>query len=242
MRSILLATLLLTTPLHAANDSAELKRITNELLAAIAPGNVAVWQKYAHDRLIYSTEANEVFTKAKLLEELKPLPKGPVGHIEVGDDWKVEVHGNVAVTTNSASERLEYHGQLLESQFRITDTWIKTKDGWRLIASQVLAVLVDPPAIALPREAVCAYNGTYRLTDEILTTLACTDDGLLRSERTGRPAVTQKAEVLDVFFTPGQPRTRRIFLRNERGEITGFADRREGHDIVWHKVIGVRRP
>jgi hypothetical protein len=93
-------------------------------------------------------------------------------------------------------------------------------------------VQVDPPAITLPRETLCAYNGTYRLTEEITTTVTCTDEGL-RSERTGRKPVVLKPEVLDVFFEPGQPRTRRIFLRNERGEITEFADRREGHDIVW---------
>lgn len=176
-----------------------------------------------------------MLTKKQLLAELKPLPKGLIGHLEVGDDWKVEVHGDVAVTTNSANERLDYHGQVLQSRFRMTDTWLKTKDGWRLIATQVLAVLVDPPSVALQRETLCAYNGTYRLTDEITTTVACTNDGL-RSERSGRPAVTQKAEVRDVFFTPGQPRTRRIFLRDANGEITGFADRREGHDIVWKKV------
>ncbi len=212
---------------------AELKRMTNELLDAIAPGEVAVWQKYTHERFFYSTEANQVLTKAQLLEELKPLPKGLIGNLEVGS-FKMELHGNVAVTTYVADERLDYHGQVLNSQFRTTDTWLKTEAGWRLIASQVLAVLVDPPAISLPRETLCGYNGTYRLTSEITTKITCTDGGL-SSERTGRKAVTQKPEVLDVFFEPGQPRTRRVFLRNAKGEITGFADRREGHDIVWTK-------
>src|SRR5687768_8832519 len=123
MRSItaclIFGLLLAAAPAGAATApkdvEAELKRITNELLAAIAPGDVAVWKKYAHDRLIYSTEANEVLTKAKLLEDLRPLPKGLVGHLEVGKDFKVELHGNVAVATNAADERLEYHGQSIKS-------------------------------------------------------------------------------------------------------------------------------
>ena len=213
---------------------AELKKITNEMLAAIAPGDAAVWKKYTHDRFLYVTEANEVLTKAQLLEQLKPLPKGLVGNLEVGE-MQVELHGNVAISTYVANERLDYHGQIIKNQFRTTDTWLETKDGWRLLASQVLAILYDPPAVTLTRDTLCAYNGTYRLTDEIRTVITCTDDGL-QSTRSDRKPVLQKAEVRDVFFTPGQPRTRRIFLRNERGEITGFADRREGLDIIWTKV------
>jgi hypothetical protein len=233
---VLTVALALAFPLVAQSPvEAELKRITNELLDAIAPGDVAVWKKYTHEQLVYSTEANEVLTKAQLIEQLKPLPKGLVGDLEVGE-FKVALHGNVAVATYVADEKLDYFGQMIESQFRTTDTWLKTEEGWRLIATQVLAILADPPSIALSRETLCGYNGTYRLTKDIATTLTCTDDGL-RSERTDRKPVVQKAEVRDVFFTPGQPRTRRVFLRNERGEITGFADRREGHDIVWKKVV-----
>ena len=147
----------------------------------------------------------------------------------------MELHGGVAVTTYIADERLDYHGQVIESRFRTTDTWLKTKDGWRLIASQMLAVLEDPPAIALPRETLCGYDGTYRLTPEIETVVTCTEDGL-SSKRTGRDAVAMKAEVRDVFFQPGQPRTRRIFLRDESGAITAFVDRREGLDIRWVKL------
>lgn len=224
----------LAEPPEASKVEAELKRMTNELLDAVAPGDVDVWKRYAHERLIYVSEANEQLTKAQLLDELKPLPKGLVGNLEVGA-FKVAVHGNVAVTTYVADERLDYHGQVIESQFRTTDAWLKTDAGWRLISSQVLAVLKDPPTIALPRETLCGYNGTYRLTPEIVTKVTCGDDGI-SSERTGRKAVTMKAEVRDVFFQAGQPRTRRIFLRDESDAVTGFVDRREGIDIRWVKV------
>lgn len=42
-----------------------------------------------------------------------------------------------------------------------------------------------------------------------------------------------QVEVRDVLFVPGQPRIRKIFQRNEKGKITGFADRRESWDLVW---------
>jgi hypothetical protein len=44
-----------------------------------------------------------------------------------------------------------------------------------------------------------------------------------------------RPELLDVFFEPGEPRTRRIFVRNAQGQITGFVDRREARDILWRR-------
>ncbi|HEX2061205.1 MAG TPA: nuclear transport factor 2 family protein [Thermoanaerobaculia bacterium] len=236
MRLLTLAVLLLLTLSATAAETveAELERMTNELLDAIAPGDVAVWKRYAHDRLVFVTEDNRVLTKAALLEEMKPLPKGLVGKLEVSS-FQAEVHGNVAVTTYIADEWLDYYGQIIENDFRISDTWLKTGAGWRLIASQILAVLFDPPSIALPRETLCEYNGTYRLTPEIVTKIACTDGGL-SAERTGRRPVTMKAEVRDVFFEPGRPRSRRIFLRDEKGAVIAFVDRREGLDVRWTRV------
>ena len=229
---------LATTPALAQGEQskteADLKRMTTELLDAIAPGNVKVWSGYTHDRLIFVTENNEVMSKKQLLDDLKPLPKGLVGNLKV-TGFKAQVHGGFAVTTYIADEHLDYHGQILENDFRISDVWMRTGDGWRLISSHVNAVLEDPPAIALPRAALCALNGTYRLTPDIVTKVTCTDEGL-SSERTGRKAVIMRPEVADVFFQPGQPRTRRIFQRDGRGTVTGFVDRREGLDVRWTKM------
>lgn len=93
-------------------------------------------------------------------------------------------------------------------------------------------MLKDPPAAPLTRDQLCAYQGTYALTGDITGTVRCSGDSLL-FERAGRPPVTYRPEVLDVFFAPGQPRTRRIFRRDAGGQVTGFVDRREGEDVRW---------
>jgi hypothetical protein len=43
-------------------------------------------------------------------------------------------------------------------------------------------------------------------------------------------------EAGDVFFTPGRPRTGRIFTHAPDGHVVGFADRREGTDLVWTRL------
>jgi hypothetical protein len=118
----------------------------------------------------------------------------------------------------------------------MTDTWIRTTEGWRLAASQVLAVLDDPPAAPFDDAPTCAYAGVFALTSDITTTIRCNPQGLV-GERADRAPVQFRRESGDVFFAPGQPRTRRIFRRDAGGRVIAFADRREGHDIVWQRKL-----
>lgn len=219
---------------HEPSIEAELRRITQELMDALAPGDVEIWRRYLHDDAVYLDENGVVYDKASLLRELEPLPAGLVGRIEV-DRFKLTLHGDTAVVAAEIQEYLDYHGQQLRTRFRFLDTWLRARDGWRLIARHTAAVLKDPPAIQLPLEELCAHAGVYQLTPSITTTVRCTPDGLI-SERTGRPAATYLPELGGVFFIPGQPRTRRIFERDAQGRVVGFVDRREGEDVRWPRI------
>ena len=227
------ATVLLALPLFADVES-DLRRLTQEQLDAIAPGHVEVWRRNLHENFTHVDENNVVRGKEEILEELTPLPKGLVGKLQIAK-FQVKVTGAVAIATHEDLEHLDYHGQMLVSRWRSTDTWLKTPGGWKLLAQHTMALLEDPPSIRLTEEQLCAYAGTYRLTAEITETIRCAD-GKLLGTRTGRSEVEYRAEVADVFFAPGRPRTRRIFLRDAKGAITGFADRREGIDVRWTKV------
>ncbi|HEU4888594.1 MAG TPA: nuclear transport factor 2 family protein [Thermoanaerobaculia bacterium] len=237
MKALLASILLLFAAFAAASPAsveAELRRLTQENLDAIAPGKVEVWRRNLHDKVTHVDENGVVRNKTELLAEFNPLPKGLIGRLEIAK-FQVAIEGNVAVATHEDLEHLEYHGQMIVSRWRSTDTWVKTAGGWKLIAEQTMAILEDPPAIKLAAEQLCSYAGTYRLTAEITETLRCAD-GKLMGQRTGRPEVAYEAEVAEVFFARGKPRTRRIFVRDEQGAITGFVDRREGIDVRWTKV------
>lgn len=55
------------------------------------------------------------------------------------------------------------------------------------------------------------------------------------AERTGRKPERLQAEVADYFFVAGDPRIRKVFLRDPNGQITGFVERRESWDILWRR-------
>lgn len=238
MRRFLLGTalaLLLPTSFAASTshtDSALLRQQTQELLDAVAPGDRAVWQRYLHPDFLHLDENGVQRSKADLVEEISPLPAGLTGRIAI-DRFEVRFHGSTAVTAYEIQEYLDYHGQPLRTRFRIMDSWLRTPEGWRLIGEHTAAVLKDPPAVSLTAAQLCEYAGTYRLTPLIEAAIRPDGEGRLRVEREGRPPATYVAEFRDVFFVPGQPRTRRIFLRGSDGRVSGFADRREGEDIRW---------
>ena len=217
----------------ASDVEAVLKRQTQELMDAVAPGHVEVWRRYLLEDAVYLDENGVVFDRAGLLKELTPLPAGLVGRIVV-DKFRLTLHGDTAVVAAELQEYLDYHGQDLRTRFRFLDTWLRTPAGWRLAARHTAAVLKDPPAVSLTSEELCAYAGEYRLTPAITTTVRCTASGLT-AERSGRPPATYLPEVRDVFFVAGQPRSRRIFTRDAAGEVVGFVDRREGEDVRWQK-------
>ena len=216
----------------AAEDlSATLQRQTQELFDAVSSGSAPVWQRYLDDGARITAEDGRVFTKAEMVKDIRPLPSGVSGTIKV-IDFKAVPHGSVAVTTYVCDEHENYHGQQLHCQYRTTDTWLQTKAGWRLIASQVLALRTDPPAMKIDTRA---YVGRYTLAPDITYEIR-ERDGKLEGQRNGRPAEVLLAEAPDVLFVPGNPRYRKIFKRDEHGKITGFAERREAWDLNWTRV------
>jgi hypothetical protein len=203
------------------------------MLDAIAVGHAAVWDRYLDPRVVYVSESGAIESRDSLLAQLKPLPDGITGSISI-PSFKVNVFGDTAVTVYVASETESYFGHPLTAEYLTSDTWRRGPQGWRLIASHVYVKPFDPPAITLPPEQLDDYVGTYRLTPEISYTIR-RDGAQLTGERTGKPPQPLSVEARDVLFVAGQPRSRKIFLRDPAGHITGFADRREGHDIVWQR-------
>jgi ketosteroid isomerase-like protein len=214
--------------------AAVLKAQTQELLNAVTSGDPRVWDRYLDPNVLYLAEDGTRKSKADLLKEITPLPKGISGALTVAN-FEVRLHGDTAIATHDDLEDEDYFGHTLKAEYRTTDTWRRTPQGWKLIASQVHAQLIDPAAIQVAAAKLDEYVGAYRLNADITYTIRRQGDAL-SGERTGRPTQMLKMEASDVMFVPGQPRSRKVFLRSADGRVTGFVDRREGRDIPWKKI------
>ena len=213
----------------------QLKQATQQLLDAVAPGDTAVWQKYLAEGCLYTDEEGNVKTKDDLLKELKPLPKGYIGSIRMGEP-KVFIQDNVIVMSHRDREELELYGQKLITWFHSTDTWAKQKDGqWRLVAAHVTAIPNERKQIAVSPEKLEGYVGQYQLAPDVIYTIT-REAGKLFGQRTGRV----KEELLplceDTFYRKGVWRGEKVFERDASGRIVRMLDRRENNDLVWRKM------
>ncbi|HSM96629.1 MAG TPA: nuclear transport factor 2 family protein [Rhizomicrobium sp.] len=228
------ATTLLATP-ALADHRAVITRQEQQMVDAVAAGNVAVWDKYLDAGVIYAEEDDSYKGKAEMLKEIRPLPKGLGGNIKV---VLLSYHedGDTAVALFRQVETEHYFGQTIHANYLTNTTWKKRADGWKQIEGQVLAERTDPPSIALPAVDLQKFAGTYRLKDSEPTYVLSVADGKLMGARNGHPAAEWKAETRDVFFIPGDNRIRKIFQYDASGKVTGFIERRESWDIVWEKT------
>jgi hypothetical protein len=234
MRLAPLALLCLGTTVLAAEDvAATLQAKTQRLLDAVSSGDASVWAQTLDERARIVDEGGQVLDRKATVEGIRPLPPGVSGTLRV-TRFQATLDQDTAVTTYVAEEDEAFHGAQIHSSYRMTDTWVKRRGAWKLLASQVLALRSDPPALPTTAEQRRPYCGRYALGD-LTYEIQCEAEGLTGGTP-GRPAKPLRLESPDVFFVPGEPRTRRIFQRDAAGRITGFVERRESWDLVWKRA------
>lgn len=218
-----------------AEDGALITGYMQAMADAVAPGDAAVWGKYLDPTVIFAEEDDTYKGNADMLKEIAPLPKGLSGTIKI-ELLSYHEDDGVLVALFRQNETEHYFGQTIYAKYLTNTTWRKRPDGWKLIAAQVLAEKIDPPAITLPPKQLAQYVGKYRLKDSAATYSLQLVDKQLIGTRDARKPTTWNAEASDVFFLSGDPRIRKIFQRDASGKITGFIERRESWDLVWLKI------
>jgi hypothetical protein len=224
-----------TTPRNQA-PSAEsfLKRASQQLLDAVARGDTVVWSRYLDPSCLYTDEEGGTATKAELLSQLRPLPKGYRGTIRLKHP-QVLVTGETAVLTSDLDEELALYGQVLRTRFHLTSTWVKRPEGWKMIASQNAVLPSDHRAARVDPASFDAYVGTYGLAPDVTYAVA-RDGNRLYGQRKDRPKEELFPLGCDRFFRRGANRGEKLFVRDAQGRVTQMIDRRDNNDLVWRRT------
>jgi ketosteroid isomerase-like protein len=219
---------------QGADPNTNLLRTKDQaLLDAIAPGDRKVWDDVLAANAVYVDENGATMNRAEYLKQLEPLPPGASGTLKIAS-YSASFSGDLATVIHTDDEEENYHGQKLHAQYLMTETWRRDSGDWKLYMVHAYAVLKDPPAINLPAESMAEYAGRYSGGSDLRYVIEW-DGKQLKGGRPGKTSSALQVEVLDVLFVPGQPRVRKIFQRNDTGQITSFVDRREGEDLVWRR-------
>jgi ketosteroid isomerase-like protein len=219
---------------HADDVAALIEKRSQEFSDASASGDAATIGKYLDDRVIFMNEGGDIGDKKSIVEGTTPTPKN-IDRKLTQSDFKVEVHGNVAVTSFTDNLVQQLYGQTLKIEYLSTEVWLKEGSDWKMISSQTMTMPDDPKTVSLPATTLDEYVGTYEATPAFKMRITREGDGLAGSTNDGKPYPI-KAELRDVLVTPGQPTLRRIIQRDANGKVTGLISRRDGHDFVLKRA------
>lgn len=224
------------SPASASPDtSALLLQKTQAFSDAGQRGDGAAMGPMLNDKVIFFNEGGDQATKSDMTASVPAAKPTGVSTKMTVTDWHCEVHSDVAVTSFIDDQQQDFHGQPVHARYRSVETWLRAAGDWRMIGSATIALYDDPATIALPTAILDDYVGTYAAAADVSITFSRRGDVLLASVG-GGPETIQKAEVKDVFFSPGRSRSTKVFERDANGRVVGFYLRREGHDIHFRRA------
>jgi len=236
-RALLLVVCSLSVPRSSgaqvsAADSAWLMRTTQALLDAITYGDSAVWARHLAPRWFITDEEGRSITRSAFLKELRGLPPGQQGRLQVQHPSFVSAPG-VLVMSYESNEWHNYYGQVLRTIFHQTDTWVRQGNAWVMLAAQTIALPTPIPGKALPAALLGRYVGSYTLTPEIQLAIVAADSGLILM-RPLRPAEQLYALDERTFIRHGV-RGFWIFEVDNAGAASTLVNWRDNNAVVWHR-------
>ena len=113
----------------AADDVIRMDKLLNKFIVEKKSKEAA--PLFADDYILI-TSRGAVVTKKEILVEIAS-PELKYETLET-TNTKVRAHGNTAVLTGILVQKYTYNGSVAENKVWITNTWIKTGDGWKILS------------------------------------------------------------------------------------------------------------
>jgi ketosteroid isomerase-like protein len=109
-------------------------KMEQEMADALIKGDAAVFEKYIADNGSFTDPGGTFMNKAQTIALIKS------GDLKFEsskiDDMKVNVFGKTAIVTYRTTDKGTFKGRDISGQARWTETFIKMKGKWMMVASQ----------------------------------------------------------------------------------------------------------
>ncbi len=217
------------------NDKDSILIYTQQLLDGIATSDKSAWNNYPDDSFIITSENGSVKTKQEFVKAL-PEPPSFMKVKETISKPVFRVYENTIVFSYTANLLVEIYGQQRLNEICQTDTWLKTNNGWKLIATEALDKPNAPSTQKISQNIINAVIGEYDLSKAYGFKIF-EKGGKLYRQRIGGKEEELKCESDYVFFPEGNLLLKIIFVHDENGNVTQLISRRAGSDIIFPKII-----
>jgi hypothetical protein len=201
------------------------------LYDALTAGKAEVWERLLTADAIVLDEFGRRQTKAEVVKDIRPLPAGFSGKLEVRDAH-VHVYGDTsAVLDCEAYEEETVFDQKLVVRYKFIFTFVRQGTDWKLAGLAGTTLPTEPPALDVPEARLGDYPGTYRWGPERVFIVSVTDGKLAHARKAGGPATALAPIGKDVFMEGGDERNLIIFRRGADGRVQELIERRKFNDL-----------
>lgn len=112
--------------------------IEKQRFAALVSKDYGYLEKVLAKDLFYCHSNGLIDNKTSFIQSIK---EGKLTYQEMNvEELKVRIYGKTAVITGVCGAKVLSNGQQLNTRFRFTDVYVKSKSGWQMVSWQSLRV------------------------------------------------------------------------------------------------------
>jgi ketosteroid isomerase-like protein len=219
---------------QSSKDEQEVRRLEDEWLGAYLRGDKTTFDRIVADVFTSTDESAKVRDKAQEREVIQTPPSSIRASL-TNEDVRVRIYGDTAVVNGRIVYKAQPSGQAeISFQSRFTDTLLKRKGNWRVVARHYSRLPAERTAIKLDPKVYNAYSGQYELAPGFFLNVTREGDRLI-TQATGQP----KYELLpesEIGFFIKDISALFVFLRDEHGEVNQLITIQDGRIIAAKKT------
>lgn len=122
--------------LGAEQDAAEVAALDTQYQAAVKSNDYATMNRILADDFVLVIGTGHVYRKADLIGDARKAVNKWQHQEEVDGSRTVRVWGDTAVVTAKLWVEGIYQGHALEAQLWFSDTYVRTRSGWKYVLGQ----------------------------------------------------------------------------------------------------------
>ncbi len=127
------------------SDAAIVAALDTEFQAAVAKNDVDTMDQILADDFVLVLGNGKVYIKLDLLEEARSGSTVYEQQVEIDDSQNVRVWGDTAVVTAKLWIKGTRKGEPFDRKLWFSDTYVRTKNGWKYVFGQASLALPDQP-------------------------------------------------------------------------------------------------
>ncbi|MBA3442416.1 MAG: DUF4440 domain-containing protein [Pyrinomonadaceae bacterium] len=213
----------------------ELLKLEREWLDAYVRRDAAAMDRIVADDFTITYPNGAVITKAQTMADLKqPGPADPSLTFTT-EDTKVRLYADTAVLTGRVIERRRRDNREVTTPSRYTDTYVRRKGRWQVVASQLGRLPPERTTITLDPRVYDAYVGQYEIAGNRTLTIMKEGNALM-AQSTGQPKYELFPESETRFFIKGVE-VQFIFIRDDAGRASHVVVQQGSQDAQVRRKI-----